>query len=160
MDSRKVDLLISLGSRAAFGVVLGVALATAGWFAAWFFFLRSNAGLTEAMIVFSASTGFFGGVGAGLAWLKLDDGIRANIPVVLLALLGGGGGAVAGLAYAHFVFDVRITRGEGDITAIAASGIAANIPPLIWFIVAALRKPPSSEEPLSLPGRHRVPRSR
>lgn len=161
MNRRTVDLLISVGIRAAVGVVAGVVLALGGWFIAWFFFLRSGASLTEAMVVFSISTGFFGGVGAGLAWLRLDDGVRTNAPVVLLAIVGGLVGAVAGLVYAREVFNVVVTKGEGDITAIAAAGIAANLLPLIWYIVDGLRKPTApGAEPYALPKRDKARGSR
>ncbi len=161
LDRHTVDLLITTGSRTAVGLVSGVVLALGGWFAAWFLFLRPSASLTEAMIVFTLSTGVFGGIGAGLAWLRIDDGVRSNVPVVLLAVAGGAGGALAGLAYAHIVFDVTVTRGEGDITAIAAAGIAANLPPLILFLVTGLRRSAAPRgAPLTLPGRRRIPKSR
>lgn len=157
MDRRLVDLLMSLGTRTALGVVLGVVLALAGWFAAWFFFLRTSAGLTEAMTVFTICTGVFGGIGAGMAWIRLDDGFLSNAPIVLLAIVGGLVGALAGLVFARVVFDVVVTKGEGDITAIAAAGITANLLPLIWFIVAGLRKPATSGIPHALPNRGKTP---
>ena len=142
----------------AVGIAAGVVFALGGGFAAWFFFLRSGAGLTEARVVFSLSIGFFGGIGAGLAWLRLGDGLRVNIPVVLLAIVGGLIGTVAGLIFAREVFDVVVTRGEGDITAIAAAGIAANLLPLIWTVIDNLRKlGATTGEPYSLPGRGKAP---
>ncbi len=146
------DLLISIGVRLVAGIAAGGVSALAGWFIAWFFFLRPSAGLDEALVVFMTTVGVFGGIGASLAWLKPDSGVRVNLSTVLLAVIGGIGGALAGLLFARAVFDVDVTKSEGDITAIAAGGIAANLLPLIMFIVIGLRKSPeNSRTPNSLP---------
>ena len=157
MDRRINELLISVSVRVVTGTVSGGTFALAGWFIAWFFFLRPSASLTESMIVFMAITSVAGGLGASLAWLRPDDGLRANLPMILLAVLGGVGGVLAGLAFARTVFDVDVTRGEGDVTAIAAAGIAANLPPLIMFLVGGLRWPTGRiRQPLRLPSRSRT----
>ncbi len=157
MDRRIDELLFSIGVRTVVGTISGTTFALAGWFVAWFFFLRPSAGLTEAMIVFMITTGVAGGMGASLAWLRPDDGIRANLPAVSLAIVGGVGGVLAGLVFARAVFDVDVTRGEGDVTAIAAAGIAANLPPLIMFLVGGLREPTGPvRTPLKLPTHRRT----
>lgn len=80
------DLLRELSLRMIAGVLIGVTVALGGWFAGWFFFLRPEAGLTEAMVILHVSTGVAGGLGAAVAWVRLDDGIHVNVLVALLAL--------------------------------------------------------------------------
>ena len=135
-----IDLYKGLSVRIVVGVVTGSMFALAGWFAGWFFLLRPGAGLTEAMFVLALSTGVVGGLGAAVAWLRPDDGVPANIPAVLLALAGGIFGAWAGLAYASAVLGLAASKGEGDITAITAAGIAANIPPPLYLIARHFRE--------------------
>ena len=121
------------------GILTGVTVALVGWFAGWFFFLRPEAGLTESMVILHVSTGAAGGLGAAVAWVRLDDGIPVNVLIVLLTLAGGIGGAMAALVNAGVVLDIATAKSEGNIAAIAAAGIAANIPPLLYYMAQHIR---------------------
>ena len=138
-DLRTSELILSLAVRSVFGIGAGVGGALVGYFVGWFFVLPPGASMTAALITLTVTTGMGGGVGAFPGWVDLDAGKIGNLPTLALTLLGGIGGAWAGLLYAQEVFDARITGGEGDITAIAAAGVAANLLTLVLFAVRGLR---------------------
>ena len=139
LDGYTSELLLSLSVRTVVGVVLGGTAALAGWFCGWFFFLGPDTSLAGTLAILTVASGVGGGLGAAVGWLRPDDGVRANLPGPFLALAGGVGGAWGGLAFARAVFGVDVIAGEGNITAIAAAGIAANLPPLLMFAYRGVR---------------------
>ncbi len=127
------DVLVTLIVRVAIGIVAGGVTALAGYFIGWFFLLQPWMSMTQSFVVLTVATGIFGGLGAMAGWLRLDEEMSANLPSLALTVLGGVGGAWAGLFYAQEVFDTSWRSIDAHITAIASAGIAANFPTLILF---------------------------
>ncbi len=134
------EILMILLIRVSIGVVAGGAAALVGYFIGWFFLLQPWMSSTFSFVVLVVSTGIFGGLGALSGWVRLDEGVRRNLPGLWMTLIGGSVGTWAGLLYAQAVFDIPIPSSDGYVTAIASAGIAANLLPLIFFGLREFRR--------------------
>ena len=134
-----LDVLTTLIFRLTIGIFAGGAVALAGYFIGWFFLLQPWMSLTLSLSILTVTTGIFGGLGAMAGWLRLDEGVYANLPGLALAVVGGSGGAWAGLFYAQEVFDISWRSIDAHITGIASAGVAANLLPFIFFGVHSFR---------------------
>ena len=90
-----------VAGRAGLGVLLALVLSMVGIGVAWGLYVFSGAvSRTTLEVMFIACAGIGAGFGGVLAWLRIEGNTPLIlIPTMLVALLGGVGGAWAGYEY-------------------------------------------------------------
>lgn len=136
------DLFGSILARSVIGLGLGVLGAILGYFAGWMA-LGPGTSLAAATAYLTTGTGFGAGVGSAVGWLDFDRSKLANLPALVLALVGGLLGAWGGLGYAAAVYDVDVKTQGARITAVAGAAFAANLVPAVYRLALGVLRRPS-----------------
>lgn len=85
------------------------------------------------------ASGACGGVGASIAWLKLDVSRETLIRVLMLGLIGGVVGAWSGHFYGQFAYEDALFSRPARISTIMAATVVSNVTLLGDTIRAAVR---------------------
>ena len=93
--------ILTIVGRVGLGIVLAFVFSVVGIALAWGFYVFSGAvSRTTLLAMFMSGAGIGAGIGGVLAWLSLDRNSPSTlIPMILLALLVGVGGAWAEYEY-------------------------------------------------------------
>jgi hypothetical protein len=132
------ERLVGYSFRGFMGVVLAVGLAMITYF---LFRIVSPPTFGPPSLIAKVAVLSYGvgaGIGGFLCWLRWGDTWPIFVRTLVLALLGGVGGAWAGFAYGRIVWGETLSHGGMRATMLGAA-VVANVLPLLATIYWARR---------------------
>ncbi len=128
--------------RAVFGILLGLLLSVAGFFAGWF---SSPPSATLPILFLVCGSGLGAAAGGFIGWLK-PEAARTVIGIHLgLALMGGLAGAWVGWELGPVLYPEGLYRPGGTfrappfVVAVVAAAVGANLPTSGFYLLRMWR---------------------
>jgi hypothetical protein len=137
-QAETVGTIVGLSIRTTLGLFSGIISGLAGYLLASVVWpTRGDAMLFISGLVTAA--GASGGLGASLAWLKLDFSRGALLKVLMLGLLGGVVGAWSGYSYGRVVYEDVLFSRPARMATVMAAAVLSNVTFVCWTVAAAVR---------------------